>query len=79
MSLRVIKLSTLVSVKIVLSIFLTASLKVIFKSAPTETLISVSSGSKINVGGKLSAAVNDSDVALMELSKKSSTVAPIAT
>ena len=77
-SFNVIKLSTLLSVKAVSLIFLTASLKVIVRFEFTATFISVSGGLNTYVGGRLSATVNVSDAALIALLKKSSTVAPIA-
>ena len=75
---KVIRLSTLASVNVELSIFRTDSLKAIVISEFIAIPVSESAGVKVSVGGVESAAVKVMSVAVIALSEESSTVAPIA-
>ena len=77
-SFKLIRLSTLVLVNVVSSVFRIASLKVIVILSVTGTGFSKSIGSKASVGEIESIAVKDIELAVITLSYKSSTVAPIA-
>ena len=78
-SFKVIKLSTLVFVNVESSVFLIASLKVNVMLSVTGTGFSRSAGSKTIVGEIVSTTVKFISLALIALSYKSSTVAPMAT
>jgi len=78
-SFKVIKLSTLVFVNVESSVFLIASLKVNVMLSVTGTGFSRSAGSKTIVGEIVSTTVKVAELALIVLSYKSSTDAPIAT
>ena len=78
-SFKVIKLSTLVFVNVESSVFLIASLKVNVMLSVTGTGFSRSAGSKTIVGEIVSTTVKVAELALIELSYKSSTDTPIAT
>ena len=78
-SFKVIKLSTLESVKVELLIFLINSLKVIIIFELTITFVSKSAGLNVKIGAALSIIVNIDEAAVVALSNASSTVAPIAT
>ena len=78
-SFKVIKLSTLVFVNVESSVFLIASLKVNVMLSVTGTGFSRSAGSKTIVGEIVSTTVKVTELALIVLSYKSSTDAPIAT
>jgi len=77
--LRVIRLSTLVSVNAVSSIFLIASLnvRVIFES--TAIPVAEFAGFQVSVGPAVSATVKVAEAALIAVSHEFSTVVPIAT
>ena len=77
-SFKLIRLSTLVLVNEVSLVFRIASLKVIVILSLTDTGFSQSIGSKASIGEIESIAVKDIELAVITLSYKSSTVAPIA-
>jgi len=77
-SLRVMRPSTLVLVNVESLVFRIASLKVIVILSVTGTGFSKSIGSKVSVGEIVSIAVKVAELAVIALSYKSSTVAPIA-
>ena len=77
--LRVIKLSTLASVRTVSSVFLTASSNAIVISELIATPVAEFCGVKLIDGGVVSAASKVADVAVMEFPEESSNVSPKAT
>ena len=78
-SFRVMRPSTLLLVKAVSLVFLSASLKVMVILSVTGTRVSESTGLKVSVGEIVSIAVKVAELAVNALSYKSSTVEPIAT
>ena len=77
-SFKVMRASTLVLVNVESSVFRIASLKVIVILSVTGTGFSKSNGSKTSVGETESTAVKVIELAVITLSYKSSTDAPIA-
>ena len=78
-SFKVIKLSTFESVSRVSLVFLIASLKVSVILEAIAILSAESIGSKIMIGGLISAAVKIIELAVITLSELSSTIGPMAT